>query len=118
MLGWRTAFQKFDVCNFVALTITILGFVAMLSAYSPVELAASSWLAIAVQLVAHRNFAVRPRLEAVLCCDDGTTQLLRPRLKQVVRAKKCRRIMSRLSTVLRYCADERGHVPIWIRPNA
>ena len=37
MPGWRTAFQKFDVCNFVALTITILGFVAMLSAYVPRE---------------------------------------------------------------------------------
>jgi len=37
MPGWRTAFQKFDVCNFVALTITILGFVAMMSAYLPGE---------------------------------------------------------------------------------
>ena len=35
MLGWRTAFQGFDVCDFAAVTITILGFVAMLSAYLP-----------------------------------------------------------------------------------
>ena len=56
--------------------------------FSLVELAASSGLAIAVQLVAHGNFAVRPRLEAVLCRDDGITQLLGPRLKQVVRRKR------------------------------
>jgi hypothetical protein len=37
MLGWRTTFQKFDVCDFAALTITIMGFVAMLSAYLPSE---------------------------------------------------------------------------------
>ena len=35
MLGWLTAFRKFDVCDFAALTITIFGFVAMLSAYLP-----------------------------------------------------------------------------------
>ena len=35
MAGWRTAFQGFDVCDFVTLTITLFGFVAMMSAYLP-----------------------------------------------------------------------------------
>ena len=35
--------------------------------FSPVELAVFSWLAIAVQLVAHGNLAVPPRFQAVLC---------------------------------------------------
>jgi len=37
MLGWHTGFQAVDVCDFAAVTITILGFVAMLSAYLPGE---------------------------------------------------------------------------------
>ena len=37
MAGWRTAFQEFDVCDFMTLTITLFGFVAMISAYLPGE---------------------------------------------------------------------------------
>jgi sterol desaturase/sphingolipid hydroxylase (fatty acid hydroxylase superfamily) len=42
------------------------GSVIVAAGFSPLELAAFSWLAIAVQLVAHGNLAIPPRLEAVL----------------------------------------------------
>ena len=42
------------------------GSVIVTAGFSPVELAVFSWLAIAVQLVAHGNLAVPPHLEVVL----------------------------------------------------
>ena len=32
-VGWRIAFQDFDFCDFVTLTITIFGFMAMIDGY-------------------------------------------------------------------------------------